>query len=296
VQEEEVEEGAHEVQEEGAEAADLTRRDDVMTTGNKLMVALAVVLACALAGGTAYAATAGPGSGGEPGAAVAKKKKKRCKKGTKKVGRKCVKKRPAPSTPVPPPPPVLPDVTDDSATMAEDSPPTALNVLANDRAGITIASATDPANGTVAITGGGTGLTYHPDPDYCNAPPGTALETFTYTSNTGKTATVTVTVNCQDDAPVAGDDDVFVGKNSVDNDISFEFLLANDTDVDGPSLDIPEISNVTNGTAVLNAGGPGTIRFTPTPGFCEDVAGLDYTLSDGTLTDTGHVTIHVGAC
>ena len=44
-----------------------------------------------------------------------------------------------------------------------------------------IASVTQPANGTVAITGGGTGLTYQPNPNYCNDPPGTTLDTFTYT-------------------------------------------------------------------------------------------------------------------
>jgi hypothetical protein len=284
------------VRSDGTWQVAVKREGEEVTTGpNKLMGALAVVLACALVGGTACAASGGPESGGVPGAAAAKKKKK-CKKGTKRVGRKCVKKRLSTPPPVIVPPPAVSDVADDSATMAEDSPTTALNVLANDRAGITIASATDPTNGTVAITGGGTGLSYQPNPNYCNAPPGTALDTFTYTSNTGKTATVTVTVNCQDDAPVAGDDEIFVGKNSVDNEITFEFLLGNDTDVDGPSLDIPEISNVTNGVAVLNAGGPGTIRFTPAPGFCEDTAGIDYTLSDGTLTDTGHITIQVGAC
>ena len=32
-----------------------------------------------------------------------------------------------------------------------------------------IASVTQPANGTVVITGGGTGLTYQPDPNYCNS-------------------------------------------------------------------------------------------------------------------------------
>jgi hypothetical protein len=263
-----------------------------------LIRALAVVLASALLGGIAHAAPGGPESSGVSSAAAAKKKK--CKKGKKRVGRKCVKKRPStspPATPAPTPPaaPAVPDVADDSTTMAEDSPPTAIDVLANDRAGITIASTSDPTNGTVAITGGGTGLTYKPDPDYCNAPPGTALDTFTYTSNIGAAATVRVTVNCQNDAPVAVDDSIFVGKNSVDNEISFEFLLGNDTDVDGPSLDITDISNVTEGTAVFNQG-LGTIKFTPVPGFCEDVAGLDYTLSDGTLTDTGHVTIQVGAC
>ena len=40
---------------------------------------------------------------------------------------------------------------------------------------------TQPANGTVVITGGGTGLTYAPDANYCNDPPGTTPDTFTYT-------------------------------------------------------------------------------------------------------------------
>jgi hypothetical protein len=270
----------------------------VTTRGNRLTGVLAVVLACALLGGIAQGTPQGPESSGPPIADAAKKKKK-CKKGRKRVGRKCVKKRPPtpPATPAPAPPttPAVPDVADDSADMAEDSPPTAIDALANDQAGITIATATDPANGSVAVTGGGTGLTYQPAPDYCNAPPGTALDTFTYTSNTGDTATVTVTVNCQNDGPIAGDDAIFVGKNSIDNEISFEFLLGNDTDVDGPSLDIPEISNVTNGSATF-IHGLGTLRFTPDPGFCEGVAGIDYTLSDGTLTDVGHITIQVGAC
>ena len=46
---------------------------------------------------------------------------------------------------------------------------------------------TQPANGTVVITGGGTGLTYQPNPNYCNNPPGTTLDTFTYTLNGGST-------------------------------------------------------------------------------------------------------------
>ena len=79
-----------------------------------------------------------------------------------------------------------PVAVDDSATVAEDAAATAIDVLANDtdvdggpktdRLGDT-----DPANGTVVITGGGTGLTYQPDPDYCNNPPGTTPDTFTYT-------------------------------------------------------------------------------------------------------------------
>ena len=48
-----------------------------------------------------------------------------------------------------------------------------------------------PPTAPSTITGGGTGLTYQPNADYCNDPPGTALDTFTYTLNGGSTATVT---------------------------------------------------------------------------------------------------------
>ena len=63
---------------------------------------------------------------------------------------------------------------DDTATVAEDSAPTAVDVLANDTdpdgGPKTIASVTQPANGTVVITGGGTGLTYQPDAELLQRP------------------------------------------------------------------------------------------------------------------------------
>ena len=85
-------------------------------------------------------------------------------------------------------------------------PRRAIDVLANDTDAdggpMTIASASDPANGTVVvITGGGHGLTYQPDPNYCNAG---RPDTFTYTLNGGSTATVSVTVTCVDDAADGG--------------------------------------------------------------------------------------------
>ena len=66
----------------------------------------------------------------------------------------------------------------------------------------TIATASDPANGTVVITGGGTGLTYQPDANYCNSQAGGAPDTFTYTLNGGDSATVSMTVTCAPDNPV----------------------------------------------------------------------------------------------
>ena len=64
------------------------------------------------------------------------------------------------------------------------------------------------------ITGGGSGLTYAPNANYCNSPPGTTPDTFTYTLNGGDTATVSVTVTCSDDAPVAVNDSATVAEDS----------------------------------------------------------------------------------
>ena len=92
----------------------------------------------------------------------------------------------------------------DSATVNEDSGSNAINVLANDSDAdgglISITSVTQPANGTVMIIGGGAMLTYRPNADYCNTPPGTTLDSFNYTLTPGgSTATVTVIVTCVDD-------------------------------------------------------------------------------------------------
>ncbi len=98
-----------------------------------------------------------------------------------------------------------PVATNDAATLTEDDPATAIDVLVNDTDAdggpIGIAAVTQPANGAVVITGGGTGLTYQPNADYCNTPPGAALDAFTYTLDGGSTATVSVTVTCVNDAP-----------------------------------------------------------------------------------------------
>ena len=82
-----------------------------------------------------------------------------------------------------------PVAVDDSTTVTEDAPATEVDVLGNDTdtdAGPkAVTSVTQPANGTVAITGFGTGLTYAPNANYCNSPPGTTLDTFTYTLTPG---------------------------------------------------------------------------------------------------------------
>jgi VCBS repeat-containing protein len=98
-----------------------------------------------------------------------------------------------------------PGAVDDTASLDEDAGATTIDVLDNDTdadAGlIEITAVTQPANGAVAITGAGTGLTYTPNPGYCNTQAGGAPDTFTYKLNGGSTATVSVTVTCAPPAP-----------------------------------------------------------------------------------------------
>jgi hypothetical protein len=188
-----------------------------------------------------------------------------------------------------------PTAVDDAATVAEDAAATAVDVLANDTdpdgGPMSIGSASDPANGTVVITGGGTGLTYEPDPNYCNAPPGTSPDTFTYTLNGGSTATVSVTVTCVDDAPTAVDDAATVAEDAPATAVD---VLANDTDPDGGLKLIGSASDPANGTVVITVGGSG-LTYQPDPGYCNDPPGTSpdtftYTLNGGS-TATVSITV-----
>jgi cysteine-rich repeat protein len=66
-------------------------------------------------------------------------------------------------------------------------------------------------------------------------------------------------------------------------------LLANDTDVDGPTLAITAVGGASNGAVSLSGA---TITFTPAADFA-GTASFTYTVSDGTLIDTGAVTVTV---
>ena len=93
-----------------------------------------------------------------------------------------------------------------AAVVDEDSGPSTVVTTAGvtdvDGGPSSIASVTQPANGTVVITNAGADASYQPNADYCNAPPGTTLDTFTYTlAPGGSAATVSVTVQCVNDVP-----------------------------------------------------------------------------------------------
>ena len=186
-----------------------------------------------------------------------------------------------------------PVAVNDAATVTEDSAATAVNVLANDTdvdgGPKSIDSVTQPANGTVVITGGGTGLTYQPNANYCNTPPGTTLDTFTYTLTPGgSTATVTMTVTCADDAPTAVADAASVNEDSGANTINVQ---ANDTDVDGGTNTISSVTQPANGTVVITGGGAG-LTYQPNTNFCSATPDtFTYTLSPGGSSAAVSVTV-----
>src|SRR5262249_19244538 len=152
-----------------------------------------------------------------------------------------------------------------------------------------ITATTNGSHGSVAITGGGSGLTYTPDANYCNSPPATSLDTFSYTLNGGSTATVTMTVTCVEDDPTAGNDTGTVSEDSA----TLIDVLANDTDPDGGTKTIIANTDPANGTVVV--AGPSGITYQPNPNYCNDPPGttpdtFTYTLNGGS-TATVSVTV-----
>ena len=172
----------------------------------------------------------------------------------------------------------------DALTVAEDDPFTIIEVLANDidldGHDLKIQSVPQPAHGTAAVVNAGLSVSYKPGANYCNSPGGPA-DTFTYTLFGGATATVSVTVTCVDDLPVAVDDDATVAEDAAATDIP---VLANDMNVDGGPITINAITQPANGTAIITGGGTG-VSYTPDANFCsipvDQAEEIGYTLNGG---------------
>ncbi len=148
---------------------------------------------------------------------------------------------------------------------------------------LTVVAVGDAVNGTVARAAGVT--TFTPTTGF------SGIASFTYTVSDGAltdVGAVTISIGNSNDPPVAVDDAATTAEDTGLG-ITAATLLANDTDPDLDALSVTGVSNVTGGAALLVLG---TVTFTPTANF-NGTAGFDYTVSDGFLTDVGHVTITV---
>jgi VCBS repeat-containing protein len=123
----------------------------------------------------------------------------------------------------------------------------------------------------------------------------TATVTFNDGSNDGSgsalsdSSTVTIRVTPVNDAPHAVDDTVIT--NNISNStykIPEWVLLANDTDPDSAVLDVTVVSSPSGFSSVNLTSNPGRVTITDN----SSVGGaFNYTASDGSLTDTAHVTV-----
>ncbi len=198
---------------------------------------------------------------------------------------------PLPPTNTPPPPPPTnapPSVGNDAATVAEGSS-IIINVLANDSDNdglLVVGSLTvtiNPANGT-AVANPSTGqITYTPTTNF------NGTDTFQYRicDNDGACSfgSVTVTITPVNTAPAAVDDFLSLPEDTP----TTLNVLANDSDVDGPTLFISAVGLPAIGSVINNST---NLFYTPPPDyFGPDV--FTYTVSDGLLTDTATVSLTV---
>jgi large repetitive protein len=171
----------------------------------------------------------------------------------------------------------------DTATLLEDALATNIDVLSNDTdvdgdtLSITAASAT---SGSVSFSG--SDVIYTPASNFN----GTATVNYTLSDGTNTAAgELTITVTPVNDAPIANADTATLLEDALATNID---VLSNDTDVDGDTLSITAAS-ATSGSVSFSGS---DVIYTP----ASDFNGTDtviYTLSDGTDTAAGELTITV---
>jgi len=191
---------------------------------------------------------------------------------------------------------IAPTATDDSYETDEDTPLTVTavdGVLKNDSDAdepanpLTADLVSDVSSGTLSLAADGS-FTYTPAKDYLGS------VTFTYRVFDGtaysNTATVTINVHEQNDAPVATADSYSTAEDTPLTVPAATGVLDNDTDVDGDTLTAVLVSAPASGTLTLNP--DGSLTFTPLENFNGDVTftykaydGIEYS-TDTTVTIT----------
>lgn len=188
-----------------------------------------------------------------------------------------------------------PVANDDSYTTDEDAPLTlvVLGVLSNDTDAdsptLTAILVSGPTNGVVTLNTDGS-FVYTPKANFNGS------DSFTYMANDGlnnsNVATVTITVNAVNDAPVAQNDSYTVSQETPLL-MPAPGLLRNDSDGEGNALTVSLVSNPANGSVTLNANGG--FSYLPNNGFVGSDS-FTYQASDGQATsNVATVSITVNA-
>jgi VCBS repeat-containing protein len=189
-----------------------------------------------------------------------------------------------------------PASVDDAFTMEEGGIldiPGAAGVLANDTDAdgdsLTASVVAGPINGELSLNDDGS-FTYTPAEGFYGA------DSFSYVASdgilSGNVATVTITVNPVNAAPVATNDAYAVEEDNALN-LAGPGVLENDSDADGDSLTASVVSEPLHGSLTLNA--DGSFDYIPAQDY-HGVDGFSYVLNDGTATsNVATVTIQVGA-
>ena len=137
---------------------------------------------------------------------------------------------------------------------------------------------------------GATDVTFTPAANLCGAD----VASYDYTVNDGQggtdLGTLTISLTCTNDAPVAVADSGSVDANS--GPASYD-VLANDTDVDGDTLALQAPLTVSPPTAGTASYVLGKVQFTPTAVF-HGQATITYHVSDGTVAVAGTLKVDVG--
>jgi VCBS repeat-containing protein len=186
----------------------------------------------------------------------------------------------------------LPTAVNDSFSVDEDQPlNVTTSVVSNDTdiEGSTLVPelASQPMHGTVTFNADGT-FTYQAEANF------NGIDGFSYLVNDGtdnsEVATVTISVNPVNDAPVAVNDEYSMNEDATLT-VDATGVLANDTDIDNSSLTATIVAQPQHGTVVLNA--DGSFVYTPAPDF-SGVDGFSYQAGDGSASsDVASVTINI---
>jgi hypothetical protein len=183
-----------------------------------------------------------------------------------------------------------PNAVNNDYSLQEDIPyvVSAPGVLGNDSDPdgdpLTAAWQSGPSHGDLLLNADGS-FVYTPTLNYAGS------DSFTYLASDGAlndAAAVSLNINAVNDPPVANPDTYAAGQDTPLAVDAIHGLLANDQDVDSPTLTAILASMPAHGALALNA--DGSFVYTPTLNY-HGLDGFDYIASDGAYLDTTTVSI-----